>query len=78
MEQFHKNSQAMQDSKMTLNRATNLLWGLHDCIKLLRSQFQKLKGRGQVLGGCHHYTAEISRKKRRKVKLDSKGKSEDT
>ena len=48
MERFHKNSQALQDSKMALNRATNLLQGLHDFIKLLRSQFQKFEGRGQV------------------------------
>ena len=36
MERFHKTSQALQDSKMTLNRATNLLQTLHDFIKLLR------------------------------------------
>ena len=64
--------------QMTLNRTTNLLQGLHDFIQLLRSQFQKFEGRGQVLSGCHHYTEEISRKKRRKVRLDSEGKSEDT
>ena len=68
MERFHKTSQALQDSKMTLNRATNLLQGLHDFIKLLRSQFQKFEGRGHVLSGYHHYTDKISRKKRRKVR----------
>ena len=68
MERFHKTSQALQDSKITLNRATNLLQGLHDFIKLLRSQFQKFVGRGQGLNGCHHYTDEILRKKRRKVR----------
>ena len=36
MERFDKTSQALQDSKMTLNRATNLLQTLHDFIKLLR------------------------------------------
>ena len=77
MERFHKTSQALQDSKMTLDRATNLLQGLHDFIQLLRPQFQKFEGRGrQVLSD--HYTEEISRKKRRKVRLDSEGKSEDT
>ena len=30
MKRFHKTSQALQDSKMTLNMATNLLLGLHD------------------------------------------------
>ena len=78
MERFHETSQAVQDSKMTLNRATNLLWSLHDFIQLRRSQFQKFEGRGQVLSGCHHYTEEILRKKRRKVRLDRKGESEDT
>ena len=68
MERFHKTSQALQDNKMTLNRATYFLKGLHDFIKLLRSQFQKFKERGQALSGCHHYTDEISRKKRRKVR----------
>ena len=68
MEPFHKTSQALQDSKMTLNRVTNLLQGLHGFIKLLRCQFQKFEGRGQVLNGCHHYTDEISRKKRKKVR----------
>ena len=68
MKRFHKTSQSLQDSKMTLNRATNLLQGLHDFMKLLRSQFQKFKRRGQVLSGCHHYTDKISRKKRRKVR----------
>ena len=63
---------------MTLNRATNLLRGLHDFILLLRHQFQKFEGRGQVLSGCHHYTAEVSRKKRRKVRLHSEEESEDT
>ena len=63
---------------MTLNRTTNLLQGLHDFIQLLRSQFQKFEGRGQVLSGCHHYTEEISRKKSRKVRLDSEGESEET
>ena len=68
MERFHKTSQALQDSKMTLDRATDLLQDLHDFIQLLRPQFQKFEGRGrQVLSGCHHYTEEISRKKRRKV-----------
>ena len=43
MKQFHKASQAMQDSKMTLNRETNLLQGLHDFIQLLTSQFQKFE-----------------------------------
>ena len=66
MERFHKTSQAQQDSKMTLNRATNLLRGLHDFIQHLRSQFQKFEGRGQVLSGCHHYTEEISKKKKKK------------
>ena len=32
MERFHKTSQALQDSKMTLNRATNLLQRLHNFI----------------------------------------------
>ena len=51
MERFHKTSQALQDRQMTLNRATNLLQGLHDFIQLLRPQFQKFDGRGQVLSG---------------------------
>ena len=63
MERSHRTSQALQDSKMTLNRATNLLQGLHGIIQFLRPQFQKFEGRGQALSGCHHYTAEISRKK---------------
>ena len=62
MERFHKTCQAQQDSKMTLNRATNLLQDLHDFVQLLRPQFQKFKGRGEVLSGCHHYTEEITRK----------------
>ena len=78
MERFRKASQALQDSKMTLNRATNLLQDLHDFIQLSKLQFQKFEGRGKVLNGCHHYTEEISRKKRRKVRLDSEGESEDT
>ena len=44
MEQFHKTSQDLQDSKMTLNKATNLLQGLHHFIQLLRPQFQKFDG----------------------------------
>ena len=78
MERFYKTSQALQDSKMTLNRATDLLQGLHEFIQFLKPQFQKFVGRSQVLSGCHHYTEEISRKKRRKVRLDSKRESEDT
>ena len=78
MERFHKNSQALQDSKMTLNRASNLLHGLHGFIQFLRPQFQKFEGRDQVLSGCYYYTEEISRKKRRKVRFDSEGESEDT
>ena len=66
MERFHKTTQAQQDSKMTLNRVTNLLRGLHDFIQLLRSQFQKFEGRSQVLSGCHHYTEEISERKEEK------------
>ena len=46
MERLQKTGQTLQDSKMTLNRATNLLQGLHDFIQLLRSQFQKFEGRG--------------------------------
>ena len=46
MERFHKTSQALQDSKMPLNRETNLLQGLHDFIQLLRPQFKKFEGRG--------------------------------
>ena len=49
MERFHKTSQTLQDSKMTLNKATNLLQGLHDFIQLLTPQFQKFEGKGQVL-----------------------------
>ena len=78
MERFRKASQALQNSKMTLNRATNLLQDLHDFIQLSKLQFQKFEGRGKVLNGCHHYTEESSRKKRRKVRLDSEGESEDT
>ena len=48
MERFCKASQALQDSKMTLNRATNLLQGLHDFIQLPKLQFQKFEGRGKV------------------------------
>ena len=47
-------------------------------IQLLRPQFQKFERKGQVLSGCHHYTEEISRKKRKKVRLDSEGEFEDT
>ena len=78
MKRFYKTSPALQNSKMTLNRATNWLQGIHDFIQLLRSQFQKFKARGQVLSGCHHYTEEISRKKRKKVRLESEDESEDT
>ena len=46
MERFHKTSQALQDSKMPLNRETNLLQALHDFIQLLRPQFKKFDGRG--------------------------------
>ena len=63
---------------MTLSRTPNLLQGQHEFTQLPRFQFQKFKKRGQVLSGYHHYTEEISRKKRRKVRLDSKGESEDT
>ena len=59
-------------------RPTLGISGLDDLIQLLRSQFQKFEGRGQVLSGCYHYTEGISRKKRRKVRLDSEGESEDT
>ena len=78
MEQFHKTSQALQDRKMTLKRAKNLLQSPHDFIQLLRPKFHIFEGRGHVLSGCHHYTDEISRKKRRKVRLDSEDESEDT
>ena len=78
IERFHKTIQALQDSKITLNRTTNLLQGLHNFIQLPRLQIQIFEGRGQVLSGCHYNTEEISRKKRRKVRLDSEGKSEDT
>ena len=78
MERFHQTSEAVQDSKITLNWATNLLQGLHDFIQFLRPKFQIFEGRNQVLSGCHHYTEEISRKKIRKVRLDSKSESEDT
>ena len=77
MERFHTTSQALQDSKMTLNRATNFLLGLHDFIELLRPQFQKFEGRGQIISGFHYYTEEILRKKS-KVRLESEGESEDT
>ena len=63
MERFHETNQALHDNKMTLNWATNLVQGLHDFIQLLRPQFQKFEGRGQVSSGCHHYIEEISRKK---------------
>ena len=46
MERSHRTSQALQDSKMTLNRATNLLQGLHGFIQFLRPQFQKFEGGG--------------------------------
>ena len=46
MERFHKTSQTLQNSKMTLNRTTNLLQCLHDFIQLLRHQFQKFEERG--------------------------------
>ena len=59
MERFHQTSQAVQDSKITLNRATNLFQGLHDFMQFLRPQFQKFERRGQILSGCHHYTEEI-------------------
>ena len=39
MERLHKTNQALQDSKMTLNRATNLPQCLHDFIQFLRPQF---------------------------------------
>ena len=78
MERFQTTSQALQNRKMTLNRATNLLQSLHDFIRFLRPKFQIFEGRNQVLSGCHHYTEEFSRKKRRKVRLDSKSESEDT
>ena len=64
MERFHKTCQTLQVSKITLNRTAILLQGLHDFIQLLRPQFQKFEGRVQVLSGCHHYTAEFSRKKK--------------
>ena len=76
MKRFYKTSQTLQDSEMTLKKATNLLQGLRDFIQPLRPQFQKFEGRGHVLSDCHHYTQEISRKKRRKVRLDSEGESE--
>ena len=78
MKRFHKTSQALRDSKMTLNRAANLLQDLHDFIQLLRPQFQKFEGRDRVFSGCYRYTEEILRKKRRKVRLDSEGESENT
>ena len=78
MKQYHKTSQALQDRKMTLNRATNLLQGLQDFVQTLKSHFQEFEERGKVLSGSHHYIKEISREKKRKVRLDSEGKSEGT
>ena len=78
MKWFHKTSQAPQNSKMTLNKMTNLLQGLHNFIQLLRAQFQNFEERSQILSGFYHYIEEISRKKRRKVGLDSEGESEET
>ena len=66
MERFHKTNQALQDSKMTLNKATNLLQGLQNFIQLLRPQFQTFEGKGQALSGCHHYTEEIPERKEEK------------
>ena len=43
MERFNKISQALQDSKMTLSRATTLLQGLQDFVQTLRSQFQEFE-----------------------------------
>ena len=37
MERFHKTSQALQDSKITLNKAANSLLGLHEFFQTLRS-----------------------------------------
>ena len=76
--QFYKTSQALQDSKMTLNRATNLLLGLHDFVPTLRFQFQKFEVGGKIFTGCHHFIKEISREKKRKVRLDREGGSEGT
>ena len=69
MERFHKTSQPLQDSKMILNRATNLLQGLHDFIQLLRPQFYKFKGRGQVSSGYHHYAEKNFKKEKKKSKV---------
>ena len=43
MERFHKTSRALQDSKMALNRATNLLQGLHDLLSFQDSNFKNSK-----------------------------------
>ena len=76
--QDQSGSAGQQNDLFQGKKATNFLQGLHDFIQLLRPQFQNFEGSGQVLSGCHHYTEEISRKKRRKVRLDSERESEDT
>ena len=78
MEQIHKTSQALQDSKMTLKMVANLLQVLHDFVQLLRSQFQYFEERDRLLNGLHHHTEDTSRQKRRKVSLDSESGSENT
>ena len=71
--QDQSGSAGQQNDLFQGKKATNFLQGLHDFIQLLRPQFQNFEG-----SGCHHYTEEFSRKKRRKVRLDSERESEDT
>uniref|UniRef100_H2YAG3 HAT C-terminal dimerisation domain-containing protein n=1 Tax=Ciona savignyi TaxID=51511 RepID=H2YAG3_CIOSA len=73
LERFHKTSQALQDSKMTLNTATNLLQGLETFVQTLR-QFKEFEEKGKVLSGC----SILHRKKKRKVRLEEQSRSEGT
>uniref|UniRef100_H2YAG2 HAT C-terminal dimerisation domain-containing protein n=1 Tax=Ciona savignyi TaxID=51511 RepID=H2YAG2_CIOSA len=66
LERFHKTSQALQDSKMTLNTATNLLQGLE-------TFFKEFEEKGKVLSG-----SILHRKKKRKVRLEEQSRSEGT
>ncbi|XP_063802615.1 zinc finger MYM-type protein 1-like [Pseudophryne corroboree] len=66
LSRFNKTSHFLQDSRLDLNRATDILEALKMFVESLRSQFPELENQSKILYSCDDYkqTRQIKRNKK--------------
>ena len=70
LERFNKTSKQLQNPKLDLNSATQMLESLKTFMQKIRPLFAEYEDKGEKCSSCSTYKQELSRKRKRNTRWD--------